>query len=152
MVMVIFSLLFACTGIDPQNTAGQTDSVLITPQHLKKISDIEWHLNQMTLNGDPVPLLEKSKITFSCSGDEKVAGLASINRYFGNFKVNEDGGIIWNKALGMTRMAGPPELMKQEAVYMDALSKTSRMYLSDSKLVLRSKDRSTVLMFRKTKN
>ena len=44
-------------------------------------------------------------------------------------------------------MAGPPELMKQESVFMDALSKTSRMYLNDSKLELRSKNRSTILEF-----
>jgi heat shock protein HslJ len=97
-------------------------------------------------------LVENSKPTFSCTSEGQVAGMATINRYFGNLKLTEDGEIIWNKAFGMTRMAGPPELMKQESKYMDALTKTSRMYLNDSKLVLRSKDRSYVLEFGKIKN
>jgi heat shock protein HslJ len=75
--------------------------------------------------------------------------LATINRYFGNLKLTENGEIIWNKAFGMTRMAGPPELMQQEAVYMDTLMKTSRMYLLKAKLVLRNEDRSYVLEFEK---
>jgi len=148
---MICSLLFACTGVHPQKAGAEAEGVLITPKQLKNIVGLEWHLIKMTLNSDPIPLVENSKVTFSCSSEGEVAGLATINRYFGNLKVNEDGGIIWNKAFGMTRMAGPPELMKQESAYMDALTKTSRMYLNDSKLELRNKDRSYVLEFVKIK-
>lgn len=151
VTIMICSLLFACTGVHPQKAGREADGVLITPQQFKNIVGLEWHLIKMTLNSDPIPLVENSKVTFSCSSEGEVAGLATINRYFGNLKVNEDGGIIWNKAFGMTRMAGPPELMKQESAYMDALTKTSRMYLNDSKLELRNKDRSYVLEFVKIK-
>jgi heat shock protein HslJ len=149
---MICSLLFACTGIHPQKAGKKAEGMLITPQHLKKVGGVEWHLIKMTLDSDPIPLVENSKPTFSCTSEGQVAGMATINRYFGNLKLTEDGEIIWNKAFGMTRMAGPPELMKQESKYMDALTKTSRMYLNDSKLVLRSKDRSYVLEFGKIKN
>ena len=151
VTIMICSLLFACTGVHPQKAGAEAEGVLITPKQLKNIVGLEWHLIKMTLNSDPIPLVENSKVTFSCSSEGEVAGLATINHYFGNLKINEDGGIIWNKAFGMTRMAGPPELMKQESAYMDALTKTSRMYLNDSKLELRNKDRSYVLEFVKIK-
>jgi len=151
MTIMICSLIFMCSGIPLQKAGGETDGVLITPQELKNIVGVEWHLIKMTLDSDPIPLVENSNVTFSCSSEGEVAGAATLNRYFGNLKLNEDGEIVWNKAFGMTRMAGPPELMKQEAVYMDALIKTSRMYLKDSKLILRSKGRSSLLEFEKIK-
>ena len=152
VTIMICSLLFACTGVHPQKAGAEAEGVLIRPQQFKNIVGLEWHLTKMTLNSDPIPLVKNSEVTFSSSSEGEVSGLATINRYFGNLKVNEDGAIIWNKAFGMTRMAGSPELMKQESKYMDALTKTSRMYLNDSKLVLRSKDRSAVLEFEKIHN
>jgi heat shock protein HslJ len=44
-------------------------------------------------------------------------------------------------------MAGPPELMEQEAKFMQALPQTSRIYLKKEKLLLISTDNSTVLEF-----
>jgi heat shock protein HslJ len=149
VMIIIFSLLSACTGIHPQKGGREADGVLITPQQYENIDGVEWHLIEMTRDSDPVSLVENSKVTFSCSDKGQVAGVATINRYFGNFKLTEDGEIVWNKAFGMTRMAGPPELMKQETVYMDALIKTSRMYLREDNLILRSKDLSYVLEFGK---
>jgi heat shock protein HslJ len=46
-------------------------------------------------------------------------------------------------------MAGPPELMEQEAKFMQALLLTSRIYLKKEKLVLISTDQSTLLEFEK---
>ena len=58
-------------------------------------------------------------------------------------------GFIWSKAFGMTRMAGPPEMMEQEAKFMQALPQTSRIYLKGSQLILASEDKSTGLEFQK---
>ena len=146
-IIILSCLFFACSATHPQKDAKEADGVLITPQQFEKIVDIEWHLIRMTLDGEPKPRVKNSKVTFVCSNEGKVAGVASINRYFGNLKLAEDGAIVWNKAFGMTRMAGPPELMEQESGFMAALTKTSRMYLNDSTLKLKSRDRSTVLEF-----
>jgi heat shock protein HslJ len=145
--ILICCLLFACSTTPPQKTPKEAEGVLITPQLFEKIVGIDWHLIRMTLDGEPYPMVENSEVTFACSQEGQVAGAASINRYFGNLKLAENGGIVWNKVFGMTRMAGPPELMKQESVFMDALSKTSRMFLNNSTLILKSQDRSTVLEF-----
>ena len=120
--IIFCCLVFACTATHSQKVTTEADGVLITPQQFEKIVDIEWQLNRMTLDGQPKPLVKNSKLA-------------------------EDGTIVWNRAFGMTRMAGPPELMEQESVFMAALTKTARMVLNDSALTLTSRDRSTVLVF-----
>ena len=147
MMVIGISTLLACSGIQPEVTETQTDAMQITPRQLKDIAGIEWHLKIMKIDNESIPLIEDTKNTFSCDENGKVAGVASLNRYFGNFSLKEGGEIIWSKAFGMTRMAGPPELMEQEAKFMQALPQTSRIYLKKEMLVLISTDNSTVLEF-----
>ena len=153
-IMTVFGLLsvLACAGTQSGGTGTKTDAMQITPQRIDDISGIEWHLTKMKMADKSISLIENSKTTFSCDEDGKVAGVATINRYFGNFNLKENGDIVWNQAFGMTRMAGPPELMEQEAAFMHALPQTARMYLKASKLILISKDKSTTLEFAKIDN
>ena len=152
MIVIGISTLLACAGTQTEGTGMKTDAMQITPQRLKDITGIEWHLKKMKTDNKSIALIEDSKNTFSCDKKGKVAGVATINRYFGNFNLKENGEIVWSNAFGMTRMAGPPELMKQEAAFMQALPQTSRMYLKASTLTLISKDESTALEFTKIKN
>ena len=144
--------LFACAGNQSGGAGTKTEDMQITSQHLKDIAGIEWQLQRMKIDNHMVSLIKDTKNTFSCDVNGKVAGVASINRYFGNFTFKEDGEITWSKAFGMTRMAGPPALMEQEAKFMQALPQTSRIYLKTSQLILASKDKSTWLEFRKADN
>jgi heat shock protein HslJ len=146
-MLVGIPVMLACAGTQSGETETKTDAMQITPRQLKDIAGIEWHLKIMKIDNESIPLIEDTKNTFSCDENGKVAGVASINRYFGNFSLKEDGEIIWSKAFGMTRMAGPPELMEQEAKFMQALPQTSRIYLKKEMLVLISTDNSTVLEF-----
>ncbi len=153
-VMTVFGLLsvLACAGTQTGGPGTKNDAVLISPQRIDHITGIEWHLKRLITDNKSIPLIEDSKNTFSCDKEGKVAGVATINRYFGNFNLKENGDIVWNKAFGMTRMAGPPELMEQEAAFMQALPQTSRMYLKGPQLILASEDKSTSLEFQKTDN
>jgi heat shock protein HslJ len=139
--------LLACAGTPSGETETKTDATRIIPQRIRDIAGIEWHLKIMIIDNESIPLIKDTKITFSLDENGKVAGVASLNRYFGSFSFKEDGEIIWSKAFGMTRMAGPPKLMAQEAIFMQALPQTSRIYLKKEKLGLISTDHSTVLEF-----
>jgi len=154
MIVIGISTLLACAGSQSGGTGTKTNAIQITPQRIKDITDIEWHLKEMITDNKSIPLIGEgdTKNTFACDEDGKVAGIASINRYFGSFTLKKDGEIIWGKAFGMTRMAGPPELMEQEAKFMRALPLTSRIYLKDAQLILASKDKSTRLEFQKADN
>jgi heat shock protein HslJ len=141
-LMVVFGILFvfACAGT-------KIDSKLVTPQNLSDIAGIEWHLKQMTKDNKIIALVKDSQTTFACDENGRVTGKATLNRYSGNLKLQDDGEIIWSKAFIMTRMAGPPELMQQETDFTQALMQTSHIILYDSKLVLKSNNGSTVLEF-----
>lgn len=152
MIAIGISTLLACAGTQTGGTGMKTDAIQITPQRLKDITGIEWHLTKMKMNHKSIALIEDSKNSFSCDKKGNVTGVATINRYFGNFNLKENGEIVWSNAFGMTRMAGPPELMKQEAAFMQALHQTSRMYLEVSTLTLISEDESTALEFTKIDN
>ncbi len=147
--VIFICLSLACSTIQPQTASKESDGVEVTQKLLDEIVDIEWQLIRMTVNGEHKPLVKNSRVTFVYGNKGQVAGAASINRYFGNLKLTKNGAIVWNKAFGMTRMAGPPELMTQESVFMDTLMKTSRMYLNESTLKFKSEDLSTVLEFEK---
>ena len=153
---IVFSLIgtllvFACAGARLENAAGGSAALPITSQSLGQIAGIEWYLAKMTMDNKSITLVQNSETTFGCDEKGNVTGRATINRYSGNLKLQNDGEIIWNKAFIMTRMAGPPELMQQEALFTQALMKTSRMLLNGSNLTLRSQDTSTVLEFEQGK-
>jgi heat shock protein HslJ len=145
------SMLLACAGTKSGDSGTRTGEMQITSQRIKDIAGIEWQLQNMKTDKHTVALIKDTKNTFSCDENGKVAGVATINRYFGSFRFKEDGSINWDKAFGMTRMAGPPELMEQETKFMQALPRTSRIYIKKEKLVLISTDQSTLLEFKKIK-
>jgi heat shock protein HslJ len=109
---------------------------------------VEWKLTKLVRDGKEVPLVAKSKITAAFHAAGRVAGMASVNRYFGSYKASGDGRIEWPApAFGATRMAGPPELMKQEGLFLDALGKVSKARMEGSRFLLANEDGSVELTF-----
>ena len=151
MMVIVIPIMFACAGTQSERSERKTDSIPITPQRLADIAGIEWQLQKMKTDNQTIALIKDTKNTFSCDENGRVAGVATINRYFGSFSLRKEGEIIWNKAFGMTRMAGPPDLMEQESKFIQALPLTSRVYFKNEKLVLISPDQSTLLEFDKSK-
>ncbi len=152
-LMVVFGILFifACAGTQSNKAGSKIDGKLITPQNINDITGIKWNLTQMTKDNKTIALVKDSKTTFACDENGRVTGKATLNRYSGDLKLQDDGEIIWSKAFIMTRMAGPPELMQQETDFTQALMQTSRIILNDSKLVLMTNNGSTSLEFHPAK-
>jgi len=147
--LLICSLLFACAGMQAGGSGNQKDGVRITANSLDQISGIPWRLVKMTADGKSTKLIADSQVTLTVNDDKRVSGSASINRYSGSLKLDAENKAVWNKAFIMTRMAGPPELMQQERQYLQALMKTSQIYLKGSRLMLMNPNRTTLLEFEK---
>jgi heat shock protein HslJ len=153
IIVVIFLIAFAlilqsCAGDQADVEKSDAKGIRMTPKNIAEIENIEWALNKMVQDEQDVALVKDSNITFSYRGESKVAGQATINRYFGNFEMNDKGDINWEKTkFGMTMMAGPPELMDQEKAYMETLPKTDSMYRLGSVLFLENTDGSNLLQF-----
>lgn len=156
MKAIIMGIFLMASALILQNCAssqpgvGKSDAkgTRITPQNIAEIENIEWVLHRMIQADQNLALIKDSTVTFSYRGENKVAGKASINRYFGNFEINDDGDISWEKTkFGMTMMAGPPELMDQERSYMETLADTDRIYRLNLILIIESEGGSNLLQF-----
>ena len=144
-LVVILTVLVSLAGCDTPKTS-QTKKVSITTENLSTIAGKRWQLTNMTIAGETYPL-ETKKPTISFTAHGKIAGSASVNKYFGLVKIDEIGNTKWPSPFGSTRMAGPENLMKQESAFLSAIPKTELISLTDDKLTLSSKDGKIELVF-----
>ena len=77
--------------------------------------------------------------------DERVAGMAGCNRYFGS--VTLDGSAISFGPLGATRMACPTAIMDQEDRFLKALANAKRFETKDGLLFFFGDEPMPVLRF-----
>jgi heat shock protein HslJ/phosphoglycolate phosphatase-like HAD superfamily hydrolase len=75
-------------------------------------------------------VIDNAQSTLEISEDGSVSGNTAVNRYGG--KANIDGKKIKFGPLTMTRRAGPPALMDQEAKFTNAMEKVSSFRIDDS--------------------
>ena len=144
-MVVILTVLISLAGCDTLETSeAKKDS--ITAENLSTIAGKQWQLTNMIIDGETYPL-ETKKPTISFTVHGKIAGFASVNKYFGLVEIDEIGNIKWPSPFGSTRMAGPDNLMKQESAFLSTIPKIDLISLTDDKLTLSSKDGKTVLIF-----
>ena len=120
IVICVVSCLLGC-NTSPKTQQMQAEKrVLIHAGNLNHIIGMQWILKSMKENGQDYPLAgENPFIKFESDG--KVSGFASINRYFGSVQVDGEGNLRWSP-FGSTKMAGPENLMKQEDIFLEAIS------------------------------
>jgi heat shock protein HslJ len=106
-------------------------------------------LVKLERDGETLEPLSGSRATLRMRPDGAVGGLATINRYFGAANFSEDGVVTWTGPMGSTQMAGPPELMEQEAAFLQALQSVARWRVEGTDLVLESGDGAVRVTFRR---
>jgi heat shock protein HslJ len=93
-----------------------------------------WQLEEGTLDGDPIPLVDGFPITLTIDA-ETVGGTAACNGYGGSYTF-EDGEIAISE-LGATAMACvPEETMAAEAAYLEALTRATTVSATDDQLTI----------------
>ena len=144
-ILAILALMMAAGCQESQET--QRDRTAITSKNFKTIAGMQWILQQMTVDGEVIELVgEKPFIQFNAD-ENKVTGFASVNRFFGSVKIDGEGRTQWPGPFGSTRMAGPPEQMKQEDAFLKALPRTNRLSKTGINLYAASADGKTELVF-----
>lgn len=140
--LLALPLLFGC------HSKPGADTVAVSATTFEQICDVQWLLQSIEQDGEAIALVPDSIATFQCTGDGKVAGAASVNRYFGSFTLEQAGQIKWAESgFGSTMMAGPQALMEQEQLYLGALAKTRSFDLQGQELVLKDASSSLVMRF-----
>jgi heat shock protein HslJ len=99
----------------------------------------EWVVEDINGTG----LVEHSRATLEFRADGRVGGRSSCNSYGAEYTLTGEG-LSVSKAAG-TMMACSPELMRQEALFLDLLQNVRRFDLSpDGALILETDDRRTL--------
>jgi heat shock protein HslJ len=112
-------LLAACGGPRIDSSAAPLDGA--------------WVLESGTLDGEPIPLVEGYRITFTAAG-AGFSGTAACNQYSGLFAVE-----AWELTLrdmSMTEMACEPDVMASEAAYVFAIRRINLAAHEGDQLVL----------------
>lgn len=91
----------------------------------------EWHLEYIA--GSPV--IDYSPATITFSEENKLAGNASCNRYFGNYTLKSNKLKI-SSPMGVTMMMCAEALMDQEGRMMKALEAVDAMRFENGLLIL----------------
>jgi heat shock protein HslJ len=100
----------------------------------------DWNLH--CINRVPVAVPQGARVpSLSFTPDGRVSGFAGVNRVSGGFDpaTLADGRLSFGP-MAMTKMAGPPELMKLEDEFTQALSKVTRARIDADQLVFSSND------------
>lgn len=94
----------------------------------------EWVVEEITGG-----MLDRSRATLAFGADGRLSGRASCNSFFASYTLTGEG--LGIGRAGTTRMACAPELMQQEARFLDILQKVQRFEIAaDGALVLASGD------------
>lgn len=80
-----------------------------------------------------------SELTLEFGEDGQVSGSAGVNTFSGSYEYGDDGAIAIGP-LATTKMAGPEELMQQEALYLAALQSSESWEVVNGVLYLRDAD------------
>jgi heat shock protein HslJ len=92
-----------------------------------------WQLTAGSVNGQPLGLVEGSRVTLIVDGSN-VSGQSACNQYFGEFTVVD--GRVTLGGLGGTEMACPEPIMTLESAYLQGLAAVEAAHMAGDELVL----------------
>jgi heat shock protein HslJ len=148
VLLVASVLATALCGCSLANGRPSESSQPVTRQNIDQICGREWRITEWRMGGESVALAPDSQITLRCDAKLRVSGNATINRYFAQLSIDDAGLVFWpGPGFGVTKMAGPPELMDQEQRYLQALGSINGMALLHGTLMLTGNAGDTRLVF-----
>lgn len=122
---LVFSALMLITGLlFPSNIAGTS-----------------WELKAWSMSS-----VDPSDYTMTLSFDKHAfSGRSAVNHYGGGYRTI--GGRVWLTDMYTTLMAGSPEDMHAERVYMELLGQAKKFTVSDTELILLDNNGNQLLIF-----
>lgn len=103
-----------------------------------KLTGTQWEaLAYNNGKGGLQSLAATSTITAMFATDGSLSGNASVNQYQTKYTTSEKNQMTIDAQIGATSMAGPEDLMTQEAAYLGALPKTATYTIEGDELWLR---------------
>jgi heat shock protein HslJ len=140
----------AATSIEPADMPGvmpvsgdtleaMSGTVVINESMLKPAEmsiPMDVELKVISIGG--VKVIDGSNVNIMFSSDGTVSGNASVNRFNSSW-MNADGKLTIKES-AVTMMAGTPELMDQEKMFLDTLKKVMKYEVTDNMITLTAED------------
>jgi heat shock protein HslJ len=113
------------------------------------LTGTEWQMTGYSIGtgGDQAVSSDSPVITATFGTDGALVGNASINQYSTTYTTTAAGGMTIDPQIASTKMAGPEDLMAQEAAYLAALPKTATYAIEADQLWLRDASGAVVAQF-----
>lgn len=125
---------------------GQAPATIDMPSEISKYQDIELRLVRFVIRGQEIVIPSTITMTLMFQAKGQFSGQSAVNRYGGLFTVMPNRKIVL-KVTRATQMAGPPELMKLEKEYFDALSNAKQILLKSDQVMLENETTSMEFAF-----
>jgi heat shock protein HslJ len=107
-----------------------------------------WVCTSYTSSGTaPVSVVGTSPISATFSPDGTIGGSTAINQYSGPYEVAGTNQMTIGPGITSTKMAGPKDLMAQEAAYLAAIQRTSAFKIEEYQLSLLDSSGASVAEF-----
>jgi len=125
---------------------GQAPTTTDMPSEISKYQDIELRLVRFVIRGQEIVIPSTITMTLTFQANGQFSGQSAVNRYGGVFTAMPNRKIVL-KVTRATQMAGPPELMKLEKEYFDALSNAKQILLKSDGVMLENETTSMQFAF-----
>lgn len=143
-IFVCFIFCVFAGGLFAQANEANTGK---PPQELLKTS---WTLVSITTDKGEAALPKKHGITLAIDENGRITGKSGVNQYFGSFTMVK-GKISWGQ-MGCTEMAGPPERMDAESLYVKSLTQTTTYQIDQDVLTISDAATKTKVVFKAAKS
>ena len=132
--VALFGGLLAFNGCETTSSAIEQDS----GRTLTTSGNTNWVLVQWTsADGGKQTLLPPAP-TQRIGDEGRISGRSGVNSYVGTARIVR-GQLDWGNNLGVTRMAGSPELMASETRYLNDLQATQHVTIRGNRLIFTGK-------------
>jgi len=132
LILVLSGFIISCSANKPMDTKSAAISIDVIQN---EFIGTTWKLSQYIVDGKLKDVTNTSKADLKFEL-EKFYGDASVNRYFGNYTLNNNE--VTMGRIGSTMMMGPKDAMNQEYAFISLLEKVTSYEIVGEKLNLLS--------------
>jgi heat shock protein HslJ len=130
-LVCIFGGLLGFAGCTSSTSSSSGQDTIRT---LTTLGNTNWVLSGWTSADGEKPAILSPSPTLMIGYQGRISGQAGVNNYVGNVSVANDR-LTWGQHLGVTRMAGTPELMARENRYLNDLKLTEQLTVRANRLI-----------------
>jgi len=130
-ILVAFGGLLAFSGCESATSSTEQNSI----RTLTTAANSNWVLSSWITADGVKHAIPSPAPTLTIGYQGRVSGNAGVNNYVGNATVRDDQ-LSWGEHIAVTRMAGSPEAMAAENLYLATLKAATQVTIRGDRLIV----------------